>query len=184
MAGVRTRLRRRGRGAHGQPQNKRAIFAPPHGGIPLLSCQLAWQSGAAAFSGEERGKPRWTNPVSRVHDGQWGFCYTRALVSVTAENRAFEEKQPLDLTEKDSEARCVCKRRQTASCSRESVPNPDNRAWRQLVEYSKTCWSQVRNQILIRTSSLQVCMTMRWRRRWREGSQNTALWRFEELNEL
>ena len=31
----------------------------------------------------------------RVHDGQWGFYYTRALLSVTAENRPFEEKQPL-----------------------------------------------------------------------------------------
>ena len=32
----------------------------------------------------------------RVHDGQLGFAiYTRALNSVTAENRAFEEKQPL-----------------------------------------------------------------------------------------
>ena len=30
----------------------------------------------------------------RVHDWQWGFCYTRALLSVTAANRAFEEEQP------------------------------------------------------------------------------------------
>ena len=40
----------------------------------------------------------------RVHDGQWGFCYTRALMSVTAENRAFEEKQPLVFLPKNSEA--------------------------------------------------------------------------------
>ena len=30
----------------------------------------------------------------RVHDGQLGFCYTKALKSETLENRAFEEKQP------------------------------------------------------------------------------------------
>ena len=42
----------------------------------------------------------------RVHDGQWqwGFCYTRALMSVTAENRAFEEKQPVVFLPKNSEA--------------------------------------------------------------------------------
>ena len=31
----------------------------------------------------------------RVHDEQLGFCYTKALKSVTAKNRSFEEKQPL-----------------------------------------------------------------------------------------
>ena len=40
----------------------------------------------------------------RVHDGQLGFCYTRALKSETAENRAFGEKQPLFFLPKKSEA--------------------------------------------------------------------------------
>ena len=40
----------------------------------------------------------------RVHDGQWGFCYTIALMSVTAENRAFEEKRPLVFFTENSEA--------------------------------------------------------------------------------
>ena len=49
-------------------------------------------SGAAAFFGEERGKPRWTNPVYMM--GSDDFL-TRARKSATAENRAFKEKQPL-----------------------------------------------------------------------------------------
>ena len=51
-----------------------------------------------------------------------GICYSKALMSVTLENRAFEEKARLDDNEKDSEA---CSRDQIASCPRESVPNPD-----------------------------------------------------------
>ena len=40
-----------------------------------------------------------------MHVGQWGFCFfTKALKSVTAENRAFEEKQPLVFLPKISEA--------------------------------------------------------------------------------
>ena len=54
-----------------------------------------------------------------------GICYTKALKSEALENRAFEEKQLLDLNEKDSEAWYVGKIHQTALCSRESVPNPD-----------------------------------------------------------
>ena len=63
----------------------------------------------------------------RVHDGQLGFCSTKALMSVRLKNRAFEEKQqaPLDLNKKYLAAWYVDKRHQIASCSRESVPNPD-----------------------------------------------------------
>ena len=75
--------------ARGGPQStgengeKRAYAAQKHAGPVKKN-----QSGAAAFFGEERGKPRWTNPVCTM-GSQWQFAILELESRKRLKNRAF-----------------------------------------------------------------------------------------------